>query len=79
MVISPNTCTSVCCRLLLGACLRAFLDKVQLLLQAYDEQLQLFRQLYDRCREQHGDTDEQTRMLLELISRLESQPSPPAG
>ena len=34
-----------------------------------DERLQLFRQLYERCREQHDDTGEQTRLLLELISQ----------
>jgi hypothetical protein len=41
-----------------------------------EERLQLFRQLYDRCREQHGEDYEQTRMLLELISQVEEQPSP---
>ena len=43
-----------------------------------DQKLQLFRQLYDRSRERHGEAHEQTRTLLELISRLESQP-PAAG
>jgi hypothetical protein len=40
-----------------------------------EERIQLFRQLYERCREQLGEDDEQTRMLLDLISRMESQPS----
>lgn len=40
-----------------------------------EERLQLLRQLYDRCREQHGDEDVQTCMLLELISQVEEQPS----
>jgi hypothetical protein len=42
-----------------------------------EERLQLFRQLYDRCREQRGGEDEQTRVLLELIS-AEEQPPPMA-
>jgi len=44
-----------------------------------EERLQLFRQLYDRCREQYGEDYEQTRMLLDFISRLESQPAAPVG
>ena len=43
-----------------------------------EERIQLFRQLYDRSRERHGEAHEQTRTLLELISRLESQ-SPAVG
>jgi len=39
-----------------------------------EERIQLFRQLYERCREQLGEDDEQTRMLQDLISRMESQP-----
>jgi hypothetical protein len=41
-----------------------------------DEGLQFFRQLCDRSREQYGEADQQTRLLLDLISRLENQPSP---
>jgi hypothetical protein len=40
-----------------------------------EERLELFRQLNERCREQHGEEDEQTRMLLELISKVEEQPA----
>jgi hypothetical protein len=40
-----------------------------------EERLQLFRQLYDRCRQQHGEEDRQTRMLLELMSQVEEHPS----
>jgi hypothetical protein len=39
-----------------------------------EERIQLFRQLFERCREQLGEDDEQTRMLQDLISRMESQP-----
>jgi hypothetical protein len=38
-----------------------------------EERLQFFRQLYDRCREQHGEKHEETRMLRELISHVEEQ------
>jgi hypothetical protein len=40
-----------------------------------EERLQLFRQLYERCRDQRGENDERTRMLLELISQVEEQPA----
>jgi hypothetical protein len=46
----------------------------QILASEREERLQLFRQLYDRCREQHGEEYEQTRLLLELISRTNEQP-----
>ena len=46
----------------------------QILAAETDERLQLFRQLYDRCREQHGEECEQARMLLELIAQVEEQP-----
>jgi hypothetical protein len=48
----------------------------QILAHQKEERLQLFRQLYDRCREEHGEEFEQTRMLLELISQVEEPPSP---
>jgi hypothetical protein len=51
----------------------------QILAAEKEKRLQLFRQLYDRCREQHGDDYEQTRMLLELISQVEEQPPPTIG
>lgn len=45
----------------------------QILANEREERLQLFRQLYDRCREQYGEEYEQTRMLLDLISRTKEQ------
>lgn len=45
----------------------------QILANEREERLQLFRQLYDRCREQYGEEYEQTRLLLELISRTKEQ------
>jgi hypothetical protein len=50
----------------------------QILAAEREERLQLFRQLYDRSREQRGGEDEQTRMLLELISQAEEPPPPMA-
>ncbi len=46
----------------------------QVLATEKEERLQLIRQFYDRCREQYGEKDEETRMLLELISRAEEEP-----
>jgi hypothetical protein len=48
----------------------------QILAGEKEERLQLFRQLYERCRGQHGEEYEQTRLLLELISHAEEQPPP---
>jgi|HubBroStandDraft_1064217.scaffolds.fasta_scaffold1233627_1 hypothetical protein len=39
-----------------------------------DEGLQFFRQLCERCREQYGEAHQQTHLLMDLISRLESPP-----
>lgn len=39
-----------------------------------EQRFQLFRQLYDRCRQQHGEECAQTRMFLDLISQLEELP-----
>jgi hypothetical protein len=43
----------------------------QILADEKEERLQLFRQLYERCRERHGDEHEQTRFLERLIAQVE--------